>query len=680
MASFFQNMFIRRPRAIHPVATSPVATSPVAQSSIIEIANRWVENPLVNPYTQEVIEVSIHPTSAYVKLYKKVMRDLIKDLLTHYKHDHILTLEDCKYIKDNLPIIHSIIEITKKVYIRYDHLFIRYFVKNMKAYRYNIKYCEDSEIKLHLNIYNSIKTKYPTSLSQSPRASLSSHSPQSPSSRSFAKENYKTIEDLLKNNIDFSKTDISIGKLIVNMCVDIRSILYMRNADITEDNYRIARHNKKTLEYVNYFYNLNFADKSDIYKKIIDYYKNLGATQFPDHNIEEIKHIYEEIISNMDTRTGYICPELIHIYNKYILCLYARHFNQFIDLSTKIKDEYEDEGKTSNSDDKIKLNPYCPKDIKDHITQEEISDLGDTKRKYVANMIFYDTKIKKVFYYCYDTVYLYNYILHKYIAASVKDKNDEDILNEILIDDVADIPKNPLKVPFTDEELDEICSKVKFLTDKPTYNSHIDIKEAIIQRYMAIVRRLLNTIYLKEPDDITYNDSIDWKETRDLLLNYKEKYDDNYLLLVQDTELYKNEKANTIKGEYRAYIAINFGNLSSFYIINPLINDNSNKEPYLKNQENSLILRLPMFKQGDKDAIVLAFLKKVEEGIKVGRYISNDIFPYREDDKPIIKLEPFDFLRNEDVDRLYMRFIEYASKNDYELKGGGTKRRRRGRK
>jgi hypothetical protein len=34
----------------------------------------------------------------------------------------------------------------------------------MKAY-YDIKYCEDSEIKLHLNIYNSIKTKNPTTLS-----------------------------------------------------------------------------------------------------------------------------------------------------------------------------------------------------------------------------------------------------------------------------------------------------------------------------------------------------------------------------------------------------------------------------------------------------------------------------------------------------------------------------------
>ena len=379
--------------------------------------------------------------------------------------------------------------------------------------------------------------------------------------------------------------------------------------------------------------------------------------------------------------------ELIKIY-KYILRLYARHFNQFIDPSTKIEDKYEDEDKTS-SDDKIKLNPYCPKDMIDLKTTDEISVLGDTKRKYVANMIFYDKKIKKAFYYCFDTVFLYNYILQS-IAVSVKDKDDEELLNEILIDDVADIPKNPFtNVPFTDEELDEICNKVKFLTDKhtPTYNSHIDIKEAIIQRYMKDVRRLLNTGYLKEPNDLPYNDSIDWKKTRDLLLNYKKKYDDNYLLLnVVKYIYYEDDKIkNTIKGEYRAYIAINFGDISysntHLHIINPLVTDNSKDIPYLKDTNKSFILRLPIFTdkgvKGGKDATVLEFLEKVDEDIKVGRYISNDIFPYREDDKPIIKLEPFDFLRNEDVDRLYERFIKYVSKNDYELKGGKQQKRKR---
>ena len=679
------SVFNRKHRAIHPVAM------PISQTNI-HIANRWIEEPLVNPYTQEVIEVSIHPDSAYVKLYKKVMRELIKDLLTHYSPNHILTIEDCKYIKDNLPIIHSIIGITGKVYIRYDHLFIRYFIKNMKVCKYDIKYCEDSEIKLHLNIYNSIKTKNPTTQSPKKRQTpLSPLSSQSPSSRSFAIENYKTLEDLLKDNIDLDKSNLSIGKLVMNMCVDIKYILYMRNDDIniTLENYRTVLHNKKTLEYVNYIYFLKFADIAGISKKIVNYYeKHLSTTLLPEHNMDEIKHIYEKIITNMGIRADtireiFVCPELINIY-KYILCLYARHFNQFIDPSIVIEDEYD--GETSDSGDsgdsgggKIKLNPYCPKDMIDLITAEDISDLGDTKRKYVANMILYDTKNKKAYYYCFDTVFLYNYILHS-IAVSVKDKNDEDILNDILKGIKANIPKNPFtNVPFTDDELDEICNKIKFLTTERTYNSHIDIKEAIIQRYMKDVRRLLKTKYLREPNNLTHFESEDWKNTKDFLQNYKKEYDNSYLLLVIDQLKYfeDNDIKNTIKGEYNAYIAINLGNLSYLHIINHLVNDNSKETPNLKDKKNSFLLRLPMFKEEDKDAIVLEFLTKIKNGIESGNYISNDIFPYREGNKPIIKLDPFEFNRTDDVNELYSRFIEYASKNDNIFQGGSNQKRRR---
>jgi hypothetical protein len=456
----------------------------------------------------------------------------------------------------------------------------------------------------------------------------------------------------------------------------------MRNADITLENYRTALHNKKTLEYVNYIYFLKFADIAGISKKIVDYYDKL---LLPEHNMEEIKHIYEKIITNMGIRSGtirekFVCPELIYIY-KYILCLYARHFNQFIDPSIVINDEYEGET-SSGSSGKIKLNPYCPKDMIDLITTDAISDLGDTKRKYVSNMILYDTKNKKAFYYCFDTVFLYNYILHS-IAVSVKDKDDKEILNEILGGRNANIPKNPFtNVPFTDDELDEICNKVKFLTDKPTYNSHIDIKEAIIQRYMKVVRRLLKTTYLREPNNLTHFESEDWKNTRDLLLNYKNKYDNSYLLLVVDQLKYfeDNDIKSTIKGEYRAYIAVNFGNLSYLHIINPLVADNSKETPYLKDKNNSFLLRLPMFKEKGNDAVVLEFLTKMKKAIENGNYISNDIFPYREGNKPIIKLEPFYFKRNDEVDGLYKRFIEYASKNDNIFQGGSKRRQRRRRR
>jgi hypothetical protein len=259
-------------------------------------------------------------------------------------------------------------------------------------------------------------------------------------------------------------------------------------------------------------------------------------------------------------------------------------------------------------------------------------------------------------------------------------------LNEILKGINANIPKNPFtNVPFTDDELDEICNKIKFLTKEPTYNSHIDIKEAIIQRYMKVVRRLLNTGYLKEPNNLTHFESEDWKNTRDFLQNYKKKYDNSYLLLVVDQLKYFEDKdiKSTIKGEYRAYIAVNFGNLSYLHIINPLVADNSKETPYLKDKNNSFLLRLPMFKEKGNDAVVLEFLTKMKKAIENGNYISNDIFPYREGNKPIIKLEPFAFTRHDDVDELYKIFIEYASKNDHIFQGGSKRRQRqqrRGRK
>ena len=548
------SVFNRKPAAIHPTnSRSPVASrSPVMPPDAmpipptnIEIANRWIEEPLVNPYTQEVIEISIHNDSAYVKLYKKVIKGLIADLLTHYPPNHILTIEDCKYIKDNLPIIHSIIDIKddkddKNIqYIKYDHLFIRYFVNKIGIYKYDIRYREDSDIKLYLNIYKSIKTKNTTSLSQSPKASLkqlkklpqtkevkellavlasqspvSPVSPNSPNSPKFAINNYKTNEDLLRNNIDFSKTDISIGKLIVNMCVDIRRILYMRETDITLENYKIALHNKKTLEYVNYIYNnLKFAEISGISVIMSRYYDRLSRD-----TIEDIKHIYNKIktyiynklytdiynkrekeAKTKKIKEDGVLMEFIKIY-EHILLLYARYFNQFIDPSVSIK-AYDE----SSSAAVIRLNPYCPIDAQDTITFDNIRDFGVMKRKYVINIIAYNKDSKKVLYFCYDTVYLYNYILNS-IAVSTEGKSDIEQAGEILSDKGSRyIPKNPsTNLPFTDDELDEICNKIKFLTEKPTYNSHADIKEAIKQKYIRNTTRLLRTVYLKEPNNLQY--------------------------------------------------------------------------------------------------------------------------------------------------------------------------------
>jgi hypothetical protein len=468
----FPTMF-RRQTAIHP---------DIPQLNI-EIANRWIENPLIDPYNKKVVPLSIHPKSRYVFLYKKIMDALIKDIRDAFpQEEYKLTIEDCKYIKNNLPIIHSIINIpSNSEYITYDHLFIKYFIKRTRKYKFDSSYCEDSEIKLYLNIYNAIKTKDPTikkagfvaklkeyknmankALSRVPFKKTAVN--QSSKSQSFAKDNYVLIKDLLKNNMDLDKTDISIGKLVLNMCIDFKYILYMQESMITLENYKIALHNQKTLKYVNYIYHMKFVN-GNIYNDIENYYNQISSQILPVHNVEEIKFIYRNIFFNIYQTNQYIFNSYIAAYDT-ILSLYARFFNKYIDPSVLIKKDVVKLSKSSSSKkDVVKLNSYCEKDVIDPISQDPIHELGEKDRKYVVTILSYNKNTKKVNYYCFDTIEIYNYILNCI-------QNIKKIKNPFLTD-----------INFTDDELDEICNKIKFLTNKPTYNSHVDIKEAIKKRF-----------------------------------------------------------------------------------------------------------------------------------------------------------------------------------------------------
>jgi hypothetical protein len=623
----FPTMFSRQ-TAIHP---------DIPQLNI-EIANRWIENPLIDPYNKKVVPLSIHPKSRYVFLYKKIMDALIKDIRDAFQQEgYILTIEDCKYIKNNLPIIHSIINVPGNIeyityyhlfinpqegyiltirdckyirkilpiiqskikipdpatnnieyttyyhlfidpqkgyiltrrdciyintkmyivhyeidisgneYIKYDHLFIKYFIKRTRKYNFDSSYCEDSEIKLYLNIYNAIKTKDPTikkpyvgvilnkyknmawkaALSMNPFKKTAVN--KSSKSQSFAKDNYVLIKDLLKNNMDLDKTDISIGKLVLNMCIDFKYILYMNKSMITLENYKIALHNQKTLKYVNYIYHMGFAN-GIIYNDIDNYYSNISS-----QNVEEIKFIYGQVIFNINKNKLYsnqsILSSFIIAYDT-ILSLYARFFNKQIDPSVllikpskssksgsskddviklnksssskddviklnksssskddviklnksssskddviKLNKSSSKNSKSSSKEEVIKLNPYCEKDVVDPITQHPIHELGFKDRKYVVSILSYNKNTKKVNYYCFNTIEIYNYIL-------------------TCIQEIKDI-KNPFftNINFTDDDLDEICNKIKFLTNKPTYNSHVDIKEAIEKRLLWRMKELEN--------------------------------------------------------------------------------------------------------------------------------------------------------------------------------------------
>ena len=493
-----------RKTTVHPNIPVPIIENPIEnpieipnieipiEIPIIEIANMWIVNPLIDPYNNKEISLSIRPKSRYVILYEKIMDALIDDIRGAFPQGYVLTIDDCKYIKNNLPIIHSIIDIPGDKYIIYDHLFIKYFVK--KRRKYDKSYCEDSEIKLYLNIYNAIKRKNPTIKKGSANQSLNS--------QSFENYNYELIQDLLKNNMDLSKTDLSISKLVINMCIDVKYILYMYEPMITLENYKIALRNKKTLEYVASLYNAGFVT-GYIYVEL--YYKDESITDqiLSAHNREDIKEIYSKIISRIrinikkEEKNLYdnnnILNKLIAIYD-IILSLYARFFNKQIDPSILIKkssqgsrkssskgsrksssqgsrkssskgsrkSSSQGSRKSSSKGSRQNLNPYCEKDVVDPITQDPIHELDEKDRKYVVSILSYNKDTKKINYYCFDTIEIYNYILTR--IQETKEIKHPFFTN-----------KN-----FTDDELDEICNKIKFLTKKRTrtYNSHVDIKEA----------------------------------------------------------------------------------------------------------------------------------------------------------------------------------------------------------
>ena len=767
---FFSRMF-RRQTAIHPdipisnieipiieipIIEIPIIENPIIENPIIEIANRWIENPLIDPYNNKEISLSIHPKSKYVILYKKVIDALINDIRGAFPQEYVLTIDDCKYIKNNLPIIHSIIDIPDNKYIRYDHLFIKYFVKKTKKYEYDKSYCEDSEIKLYLNIYDAIKRKNPTIKRETEKQSSNSQSSNSQSSKSQSSksqssnsqssdnDNYELIEDLLKNNIDLSKTDLSISKLVINMCIDVKYILYMYEPMITLENYKIALHNKKILEYVVSLYNKGFVtgiiynefyniDGFVHYNNIL---KNITAQILSSHNSVDILEIYTKIIIQIQINikkniydNNIFLNKFLAIYDS-ILSLYARFFNKDIDPSILIEKNSQGSRKSgsqgSRKSGSRKLNPYCEKDVVDPFSQEPIHELGDKDRKYVVSILSYNKNTKKVNYYCFDTIEIYNYILN-------------------CIQNIKKI-KNPFftNINFTDDELDEICNKIKFLTNKPTYNSHVDIKEAYYENIVYNIKlinvqlnilkenfkklngelHILNVKLNSKENLLEMSKNVltelQFKEIKNLKIGienlkigikkleigifnmnienyslslekirlgqeeskfdekYKKKDEYNNYLKISFTYEYNFEENNDFKGIYNCFLTINLADIQL-----PIINiirldeEKSNKIfnkdiPYITNKDNSFLVNFPIFKDTIKNNVVLNGISILNDYIaKIGKAEigENDIsFLYKRKIfnnaglKKIAHLPPFHFGMKEKADDVIIRFQKYITR------------------
>jgi hypothetical protein len=593
-----------------------------------EIVDRWIEDPLIDPYSPydkpTKIRLSVHSKSEYVGVYKKVINELLTaiwwDKNKRNENERFLSIQDCKSIKNNLPIIHTFIGNTTVYggYTRYDHLFIKYFIKR-RGLNYDKRYLEDDEIKLYLQTYNAIKRKngVVVETKKSPKLSSKLFSKSS----SFIIDNYTIINGLLYKNVELGKTDLSIEKLIINLCIDILPILYMHRSKITEVNYKIALRNKKILLYVLYFYIHNFVEGSvrddinaffkklsneDAVAKILSYLTLVKGVEEKDLDtvFTSIRQIVSYFKKNENMASDAFVMfmmfiKLIEIYDT-ILYLYGDHLTKGI-VYKPIDDKDKEKGKVANRTSYPY--PYCKKDEVDILSQHKITEFNHQSRKYITTIYYYsegkkDKKDKsedKVHYYCYDTVELYNYILYRISIGT-------EPVNLYLGRDA--------KV-LSDDNLDDVCDNIKKITKQPTFNSHIDIKNAI----KKIKREQLPSISFK-------------------------------LSLVKDvkyTEGTKEYETNSIIGDYNIELTCDICGIL-FPINNGIPTDSKSSEL------SSRVMTLPIFKDKEKDANVKDKIEHIqrEEQYKLNTAKVGKVFPYREDNWFVV-LQDFDLNAEFDV-------------------------------
>jgi hypothetical protein len=736
-------------------STSLVASSAASAAKakspdidILLIAKEWKDNPMINPLTGATIQVSINPKSEYVALYAKLIDKLVKHLLQNGKK--ILTIQDCKTIKDSMPNMHAIYHITDGNNniidsIFYDHLFMTKFItlkesKSANKYSYDNDYLKEIEPYLYLNMYKAIIV----------------------SLKNSRVTTYDNVADLLIY-IEPINTFFSIGILVDKLCSDIKNVLYMHESKITEEKINTAIYNKEVLKYYIKIYQLTLTNL-DLRKEIINYYNNFAKYNNSynadrKNKLNNTNYIYYQI-SNHVSKDDSICKTLLSVYDC-ILKLYSdnnmkntvykyikdpfntnkgvepqlprkpqlpqdlQKYKMLSSLSGAVKNEEKElalqeyqekdkewknqikeyekkkdvydriyEGKFSPKQRKgvwkglplniemrakddviikatkaltakhskkvlkafttsshinkenssssqvpkvsfvkfdkvtktfiIKLDKSAKVDKEDYYvndadpnTLEDFEDMHPNKQKYTSDIVYYNEN-NKDFHLRFDTVNIYNYIL-KCIEYCEK-------------------PINPItKAELTNENLDEICNKIKYFTKKPTFNSSLDIRALL--------------------DNCKY----------DNLLAFD--YTINYL---------QQRTSNPIIGRLYIYLNISLGGIL-FRVMNNLYQDVNAPDNYPNqtNPVNSVVLTLPVFADYVSDIYDEAnythpvyILSELQQKIPKGNIMGNRYFPYRKNNadgqqwKPIIKLPNFDLNVLDNADVAFAKLKEYKDKID----------------
>lgn len=252
----------------------------------------------------------------------------------------------------------------------------------------------------------------------------------------------------------------------------------------------------------------------------------------------------------------------------------------------------------------------------DPYTQEPFADMHPNKRKNVADIVYVGEN-NKTFHFRFDTVSIYNYLL-ECIRDCVKPIN---FINKTLL---------------TNENIDEICRKIKYFTKKPTYNSSLEI--------MAIL------------DNCYYNNK--------LVFNYAEQY------LPYRTD-------NAIIGYFRIYLNLKLGGVL-FRVVNKLPPDVlvSDYFPNQTNPANAEVASLPLFADYIKDAyfddITYDFpeyiLMDMQTKLAKGGFLVDKYYPNRKNNKDgerwkkVVQIPSFPYNEEDDGDVAFDKLKKYREK------------------
>jgi hypothetical protein len=577
------------------------AKLPKPLDDIFYYAYIWKQYPKIDPYTKVDIVVSLNPTSNYVRLYKKIMDELISSLAKK----KVLSIEECKKIKDSLPDDHAYGSIIlsqldsrgrqKEKKINYDYLFIAYFIKS-KTIKYDIAYQRELRIYLDLAVYDTSPFLYKEGVA-------------------YTSEQYFEQDTVVHPYFEFmgayasnSESEISISSLAKRLCIDISNLQqYMRESKtskISSDTIDNVHFNLNVLKYCK---NIPFENMDrEVFKKelLLELLQNKEKIT----SNQEYDDIYGSIMYHIQEKEGAssnIFDTFISIYNT-IVELYRKNYikDNYDEPQILPKERAKSEGiirkssvyivkpKAFSDGDKRKRSSgtfrYYNND-RDPYTHEDFVDMHLKKQKNVSD-IMYDNDVK-VFHYRFDTVPLYNYILYCI----------EKCIN----------PKNlSTNTDLTDANLDEVCKKIKHFTKKPTYDSSKEIRQSInaCKKY-------------------TYN---------------------NFLIIMLFKEMPEEQKEKDIIGMQHIVLYIKLGDIS-FECFG----------------DDGCILTLPIFSNkpafADYNKLTKDILKKIEAKISVGELICDKFFPYRRN-KKITNLPDFTFELDDDAKKTFEKLKIYNEK------------------